>query len=172
MTTVGLRPHWENVVAPTALGQWVSGAGAQVFAYQRYQVPIQAVFRDTSLSARAKGQSGAFVPWVREKAQDTYRRIEFANFPNRPDAIGFRKIQIHQNHLGSMLTKQLNCVAGRCRDSYQVHVRLKMDQAAEALPQKHIVIHDQDSALGWLHGPNYSKRLRLAKDAIQAIRST
>jgi signal transduction histidine kinase/ligand-binding sensor domain-containing protein len=160
-----LRPRSQRVsYAPSC-------AWAKVFAYQRYEVAIQAIFRNTSLGARAKGQNGAFVPWVGEEAENAHGGIEFANFPNRPDAIGFRKIQIHQNHVGSVLAKQLNCLAGRCRDSHEVHVRLKMDQAAEALPQKHIVIHDQNSAL-LLHGVNYSKQPCLAKHEIQAPRST
>ena len=56
-----------------------SCARARALPYQRKELTIQAILCDTSTGPRAKCQSGAFVPWVREETENAHGPIEFAN---------------------------------------------------------------------------------------------
>jgi hypothetical protein len=94
-------------------------------AYQLYEVSIQPILSHTAPCARAKRQRGGLVPRVREEAENTYRWIDFVNFPNRMDSTRLGKIQIHQHHLWPVPAKQFNCLASGSRYAHKFHFRLQ-----------------------------------------------
>jgi signal transduction histidine kinase/ligand-binding sensor domain-containing protein len=77
--------------------------------------------------------------------------------------------RIYQHHLWSVLATQLECLAARGRHSHYIHVGLKTDKAAEPLPQKHIVIKDQNSTLRSFHRFDYRQHPLPAKHRIGVI---